>query len=94
MTRTVLKFYSLFSLSVSFTFVFQRHSPYIFWYHFDVMTAFRHAETGEMTISVARVRARPEAMSPFDFLTTIRCRSAVGFFRLSLTVQKLFDYFN
>jgi hypothetical protein len=49
-------------------FVFQRHFPSILC-RFDVITAFRHAETGEMTISAARGVLEPEMTSPFDSFT-------------------------
>jgi hypothetical protein len=49
---------------------------------------------GGMSISAARGRAGPEMTSPFDSLTPICYRLAVGIFRLSLTVQKLFDFFD
>jgi hypothetical protein len=41
-----------------------------------------------MSVSAARERVGPEIMSPFDSLTPLLCRLTVGFFRLSLTVQK------
>jgi hypothetical protein len=45
-------------------------------------------------ILAAPRRARPEMTSPLDSLTPIWYRLAVGVFRLSVTVQMLFDFFD
>jgi hypothetical protein len=63
-------------------------------YRFDVISAFVIAENGRKTISAARGRVRPEVKSPFDSLTPIWYRSALEFFQLSFTCQKLFDFFD
>jgi hypothetical protein len=47
-----------------------------------------------MLMSAARGRAEPEMKSSFDFLTPICYRLVVGIFHLSLTVQRLIDFFD
>jgi hypothetical protein len=61
---------------------------------FDVITAFRHAETGEMTISAARGRARPDVMSQFDLLHPIWYCWPLEFFVYQSPFEKLFDFFD
>ena len=46
---------------------------------------------GPEVVLVARWRPKAEMTSPFDSLTPILYRTSVEIFRLSLTVQKLFE---
>jgi hypothetical protein len=70
--------------------VFKQHFPCIL-YRFDGISGFPLAETGETFISAARGRVGPEMTSPFDSLTS---GLASEILRPSLTVQKLFDFFD
>jgi hypothetical protein len=71
--------------------VFQQYFPSIL-YRFDGIYGFPLVESGGMSILVAKGRPEPEMTPLSDYLTRVCDRLAVEMLRLSLTVQKLFDF--
>jgi hypothetical protein len=64
-----------------------------FFYRFDGISGFSLAEAGDMLFSAAKGRAGQEMTLPFNFLTPVWYRLAIEVSRLTLTVEKLCDYF-
>jgi hypothetical protein len=62
-------------------------------HRFKIILVFLIVSYGGVSVSTDRGHARPDVASPFDSFTVICYQLAVGIFRQSLTVQKLFNLF-